>query len=59
MSTKVSNGDRFGKEQIVNSSLFTAKEKDVLNVILQDDKSYTIEGAKQSMGLFINKEVLN
>ncbi|WP_339267399.1 hypothetical protein [Paenibacillus sp. FSL R5-0470] len=59
MSTKVSNGERFGKEQIVNSSLFTVKEKDVLNVILQDDKSYTIEEAKQSMGLFINKEVLN
>lgn len=59
MSTKVTNGDRFGKEQIVSSSLFTAKEKDVLNVILQNDKRYTIEEAKQSMGLFINKEVLN
>ncbi|MEK3985125.1 hypothetical protein MHB77_17275 [Paenibacillus sp. FSL K6-3166] len=59
MSTKMSSGDRFGKEQIVNSSLFTAKEKDVLNVILQNDKSYTIEEAKQSMGLFKNKEVMN
>jgi dsDNA-binding SOS-regulon protein len=55
----MSSGDRFGKEQIVNSSLFTAKEKDVLNVILQNDKSYTIEEAKQSMGLFKNKEVMN
>lgn len=59
MSTKLSSGDRFGKEQIVNSSLFTVKEKDVLNVILQNDKNYTIEEAKQSVRLFMNKEVVN
>ncbi|AIQ76661.1 MULTISPECIES: hypothetical protein [Paenibacillus] len=59
MSTKGSNGNGFSKEQIVNSSLFTPREKDILNVILQDGKNYTLEEAKQSMGLFKNKEVMN
>lgn len=59
MSTKASNRNEFGKEQIVNSHLFTPNEKDILNVILQGDKKYTIEEAKQSMGLFKNKEVMN
>jgi hypothetical protein len=59
MSIKGTNDNGFGKEQIMNSSLFAPKEKDILNVILQDDKNYTIEEAKQSMGLFKNKEVMN
>ncbi|MEK3941406.1 hypothetical protein [Paenibacillus sp. FSL H3-0310] len=59
MSTKGSNGNGFSKEQIVNYSLFTPREKDILNVILQDAKNYTLEEAKQSMGLFKNKEVMN
>ncbi|MDH6430487.1 hypothetical protein NSQ91_28765 [Paenibacillus sp. FSL R7-0048] len=59
MSTKGSNGNGFSKEQIVNSPLFTPREKDILNVILQDGKNYTLEEAKQSMGLFKNKEVMN
>lgn len=59
MSTKASNRNEFGKEQIVNSHLFTPNEKDILNVILQGDKKYTIEEAKQAMGLFKNKEVMN
>lgn len=59
MSTKQSNRMEFGKKQIVNCTLFTPNEKDILNVILQEDKNYTIEEAKQSMGLFKNKEVMN
>lgn len=59
MSTKQSNRMEFGKKQIVNSTLFTPSEKDILSVILQEDKNYTIEEAKQSMGLFKNKEVMN
>ncbi|WP_405173406.1 hypothetical protein [Paenibacillus sp. FSL H8-0260] len=59
MSTKGSNGNGFSKEQIVNCPLFTPREKDILNVILQDGKNYTLEEAKQSMGLFKNKEVMN
>lgn len=59
MSTKQSNRMEFGKKQIVNYTLFTPNEKDILNVILQEDKNYTIEEAKQSMGLFKNKEVMN
>jgi hypothetical protein len=59
MSIKGTNDNGFGKEQIMNSSLFAPKEKDILNVILQDDKRYTIEEAKQSIGLFKNKEVMN
>ncbi|MNB94135.1 hypothetical protein D3C75_412810 [compost metagenome] len=46
MSTKGSNGNGFSKEQIVNSSLFTPREKDILNVILQDGKN--IRSKKQS-----------
>lgn len=48
----------FGKTQILQSSRFSPKEKDVLNVVLQDDQRYSLEEAQQQMELFLNKEVI-
>ncbi|ULO08136.1 hypothetical protein H1230_04660 [Paenibacillus sp. 19GGS1-52] len=53
-----SNSNVFGKGQILESTLFLPKEKDVLNVILQDEQSYTVEDAKELLVLFLNKEVI-
>lgn len=57
MSSNKTKGDLFGKEQIVNAMLFTPKEKDVLNVILQDDKSYTLDEAKQLLETFLKTKL--
>lgn len=57
MSTNKASKDLFGKEQIVNAALFMPKEKDVLNVILQDNKSYTLDEAKQLMESFLKSEL--
>jgi hypothetical protein len=51
-------GSVFGKEQIMKSSRFTPKEKDVMDVILQEEQRYSLEEAQQLMGLFLNKEVI-
>lgn len=48
----------FGKKQIMGSVLFSPKEKDVLEVFLQEDGSYRLEDAKQLMELYLNKEVI-
>ncbi|MEK3682484.1 hypothetical protein [Paenibacillus sp. FSL R10-2736] len=48
----------FGKKQIMGSVLFSPKEKDVLEVVLQESGSYTLEEAKQLMELYLNKEVI-
>lgn len=60
MSTKEtsSNNNVFGKGQIVESTLFLPKEKDVLNVILQDEQSYTVDDARELLVVFLNKEVI-
>ncbi|WP_405104532.1 hypothetical protein MHH28_18695 [Paenibacillus sp. FSL K6-1217] len=50
--------DAFGKKQIRGSALFGPKEKDVLEVVLQEDGSYTLEEAKHLMELYLNKEVI-
>lgn len=50
--------DVFGKKQILKSALFAPKEKDVLDVILRDAESYTLDEAKQLLKLFLNKEVI-
>ncbi|WP_339311727.1 hypothetical protein [Paenibacillus sp. FSL M7-0896] len=50
--------DVFGKKQIRNSALFGPKEKDVLEVVLQEDGSYTLEEAKHLMERYLNKEVI-
>ncbi|WP_342420856.1 hypothetical protein [Paenibacillus sp. FSL E2-0178] len=48
----------FGKKQIMGSVVFSPKEKDVLEVVLQESGSYTLEEAKQLMMLYLNKEVI-
>lgn len=48
----------FGKKQIMGSVAYTPKEKDVLDVVLQESGSYTLEEAKQLMMLYLNKEVI-
>ncbi|MEK3791075.1 hypothetical protein MKX42_04915 [Paenibacillus sp. FSL R7-0204] len=50
--------DAFGKKQMMNSALFAPREKDVLEVVLQEDGSYTLEEAKHLMELYLNKEVI-
>lgn len=58
MSTNESSGTVYGKKQIVNSSHFCPGEKDVLNVILLDDQSYSLEEAMQLLKSFLTKEVI-
>ncbi|AIQ32532.1 hypothetical protein P40081_33840 [Paenibacillus sp. FSL P4-0081] len=48
----------FGKKQIMGSVVYTPKEKDVLEVVLQESGSYTLEEVKQLMELYLNKEVI-
>lgn len=48
----------FGKKQIMGSVVFTPKEKDVLEVVLQESGSYTLEEAKQLIELYLTKEVI-
>lgn len=50
--------DAFGKKQLMKSALFAPREKDVLEVVLQEDGSYTLEEAKHLMELYLNKEVI-
>ncbi|MFE4713957.1 MULTISPECIES: hypothetical protein [Paenibacillus] len=58
MTTNQADSNVFGKEQIMKSSRFTPKEKDVLDVILQEEQRYSLEEAQQLMELFLNKEVI-
>lgn len=43
---------------MMKSALFAPREKDVLEVVLQEDGSYTLEEAKHLMELYLNKEVI-
>lgn len=43
---------------MMNSALFAPREKDVLEVVLQENGSYTLEEAKHLMELYLNKEVI-
>jgi len=58
MKTSDQQASSFGKVQIMQSTLFSPQAKDVLDVILQPNESYTLEDAKKLMGLFLNKEVI-
>lgn len=48
----------FGKKQIMGSVLFSPKEKDVLEVVLHESVSYSLEEAKQLMEFYLTKEVI-
>lgn len=50
--------DAFGKKQLRDSALFKPRDKDVLEVVLQEGTSYTLAEAKQLMKLYLNKEVI-
>lgn len=50
--------DAFGKRQLRDSALFKPREKDVLEVVLQEGMSYTLAEAKQLIELYLNKEVI-
>ncbi|QUL54380.1 hypothetical protein KDC22_29435 [Paenibacillus tritici] len=54
----VGEPDAFGKKQIRGSALFSPGEKDVLEVVLQEEACYTLEGVKQLLRLYLNKEVI-
>ncbi|WP_169744082.1 hypothetical protein [Paenibacillus wynnii] len=56
MKTTDQQASSFGKVQIMQSTLFSPQAKDVLDVILEENKSYTLENAKQLMEFFLNKE---
>ncbi|MDT3427703.1 hypothetical protein J2Z22_003266 [Paenibacillus forsythiae] len=58
MSTMSENKIVFGKAQILESGIFAPREKDVLDAILQQDQSYTLEQARQELALFLTKEVI-
>lgn len=57
MNTDEAELGRFGKKQIMSSSLFSPQEKDVLDVVLQDGNGYTLDEAKEGIKLFLTKEV--
>lgn len=57
MSSNKAKADLFGKEQLVRAALFMPKEKDILNVILQNDKSYTLDEAKQLLEIYLKSEL--
>ncbi|GGG06788.1 hypothetical protein GCM10010912_59340 [Paenibacillus albidus] len=58
MSTQEAGTTAFSKKQMLASTLFTPKHKDVLDVILQDDNRYTLDEAEQLLKLFLNEEVI-
>jgi len=58
MKTNEQQASSFGKVQMMQSTLFSPQAKDVLDVVLQENESYTLENAKQLMELFLNKEVI-
>ena len=48
--------DVFSKEQILGSKKF-ANRKDILNVLLKDDETYSIDDVETMIKEFLNKEV--
>lgn len=50
--------DTFGKKQIMQSARFSRVERDALNVVLQENQTYSLDEAKEMLELFLNKEVI-
>lgn len=48
--------EKFGKEQLLKSVIFE-DNKDILNVILEDDSEYTLEEVKERIKEFKKEEV--
>ncbi|SCW57244.1 hypothetical protein SAMN04487970_101675 [Paenibacillus tianmuensis] len=47
----------FTKQQFLESKLFTAQQKDLLNALLHDEETYTTDQVKQQIEQFLNKAV--
>ncbi|MCM3701430.1 hypothetical protein [Paenibacillus macerans] len=50
-------GDKFSKEQILASKQFAGVDKDIISIVLEDGKEYTIEAARKAVETFKNKGV--
>ncbi|WP_282938987.1 hypothetical protein [Paenibacillus sp. RC67] len=48
----------YTKQQFLESKQYTAQQKDVLNTLLQDDTTYTMEQVKKYMMDFSRKVVI-
>ncbi|GIP10396.1 hypothetical protein J1TS5_25660 [Paenibacillus macerans] len=49
--------DKFFKDQILASKQFVGVDKDILSIVLEDDKEYTVEDARKAVETFKNKGV--
>ncbi|MCP1311112.1 hypothetical protein [Paenibacillus tyrfis] len=47
----------FTKQQFLESKLFTAQQKDLLNALLQDEETYTTDQVKQQIEQYLKKAV--
>lgn len=47
----------FTKQQFLESKLFTAQQKDLLNALLQDEETYTTDEVKQQIEQYLKKAV--
>lgn len=48
---------RYTKEQLLESKRYTAVQKDILRVVLEDGKTYTHEEAQQAISGFLRRRV--
>lgn len=49
--------DKFSKDQILASKQFKGVDKDILSIVLEDGKEYTVEDARKVVETFKNKGV--
>ncbi|MFB4325436.1 hypothetical protein RB298_24240 [Priestia sp. BR_2] len=56
--SKKETAPTFNKQQLAQSNQFTNREKDVLNAILEESKTYTVRQAKEQLTTFLKKEVI-
>ncbi|QNQ80783.1 hypothetical protein [Lactobacillus sp. PV034] len=43
---------KYSKENLVNSSVFTITERDILKIVLDNSKTYTLDEAKKAIKNF-------
>lgn len=46
----------YAKQQLLQSTQFSPVHKDILNALLQEGETCTIEQAKEKIGQFVTKE---
>lgn len=56
--SKKQEAPAFTKHQLVQSRQFSNREKDVLNAILAEETTYTVQQAKEQLTTFLKKEVI-